>query len=85
MKKPLHPVTDHAVIRYLERVDGVDVDAIRARIGQTVDKAVELGASSAVSGGFRYVIGENGAVVTVLQVHAPARHIGSCKRKREIE
>lgn len=32
-------ITDHAVLRYLERVHGVDIGAVRERIGAAVDTA----------------------------------------------
>jgi len=34
-------VTDHAVIRYLERVKGVDIEAIRAELRQIASEAVQ--------------------------------------------
>lgn len=64
MKKSLHPVTDHAVIRYLERVEGMDIEAVRRRIGRKVDRAVELGATGAVVDGVVYRMRE-GVVITV--------------------
>lgn len=85
MKKPMNLVTDHAVIRYLERVKGVDVDAIRTEIGHKAEAAIKLGACSVLSDGFRYKIAENGSVVTVTPAHEPAPHIGSYQRKREIK
>jgi len=39
VKKPLAHVTDHAVLRYLERVKGVDIDAVRDELGRVVDRA----------------------------------------------
>jgi len=36
MKKSRHPVTDHAIVRYLERVRGVDVDRLRGDVVTTV-------------------------------------------------
>lgn len=68
MKKPRHPVTDHAVIRYLERVQGVDIEAIRRRIGRVADQGVEAGANGVISGGFIYRIAD-GVVVTVVHHH----------------
>ncbi len=72
MKKPRHPVTDHAVIRYLERVEGVDIEAIRCHIGHIADRGIETGANGVVSGGFVYRI-DAGQVVTVLRQHRPER------------
>lgn len=72
MKKPRHPVTDHAVLRYLERVEGVDIEAIRCRIGHLADRGIGMGACGVVSGGFIYRI-DGGHVVTVLRQNLPAQ------------
>jgi len=70
VKKPLHPVTDHAVIRYLERVQGVDIEAIRREIGRIADRGIAAGASGVIIGGFTYRIA-GGCVVTVVAQHQP--------------
>lgn len=79
MKHTRHTVTDHAVLRYLERVEGVDVEAVRRDIAVLVDEAVgkvDLPPPDAVlSGGFRFVIAPGQKVVTVYAAHKP------CKRK----
>lgn len=38
MKKSIVHVSDHALIRYLERVHGVDMETLRRRIGRHVDR-----------------------------------------------
>lgn len=58
-------VTDHAVLRHLERVQGVDVEAVRAEISRRTERGVRFGASSVLVDGFRYVL-RGGNVVTVL-------------------
>ncbi|UWQ31320.1 hypothetical protein K3555_11935 [Leisingera sp. M527] len=69
MKKPSRPqVSDHAVLRFLERVKGVNVNAVRRRIG----KAVTLGdafpdATGVIHGGHVYKL-RNGVVTTVLPI-----------------
>lgn len=68
MKKSRHPVTDHAVVRYLERVQGVDIEGLRREIGRVVDQGLEAGACGVISGGFVYRI-EGGCVVTVTRKH----------------
>ena len=80
MKKPRHPVTDHAVIRYLERVQGVDIEALRRQIGRVADKGLAVGAGGVISGGMIYVI-EGGFVVTVIPQHEPRR--GRRRRKAQ--
>ncbi len=63
-------VTDHAVLRYLERVQGVDVEAIRMQIRQIVKKGAELGASAVTAEGVRFVL-RNNSVTTVLHRGRP--------------
>lgn len=70
MKKPVHPVTDHAVIRYLERVKGMDVEALRAKIGHNAAAAIEAGADGQISGGFIYKL-KDGVVTTVVYHNRP--------------
>jgi len=65
MKKPRHRVSDHAVLRYLQRVQGFDIEALRRRIGRIVDRHQEHGAASGIiSGGFVYKL-KGGVVATV--------------------
>lgn len=75
MKKAIHPVTDHAVVRYLERVQGVDIDALRAEIGRIADDGLERGAAAVNHDGFRYVLAGD-RVVTVELQNRPER--GQC-------
>lgn len=58
-------VTDHAVLRHLERVEGLDVEAIRVEIARRTSRGLQMGAASVLFNGFRYVI-RGGRVVTVL-------------------
>lgn len=64
MKKSLIRVSDHAVIRYLERGLFIDVEGLRRRIGRRADRAAEAGASAIVIDGLRYRI-VDGCLVTV--------------------
>ena len=48
------PVSDHAVLRYLHQVAGVDVEAIRQRIHDNTHKALAAGASGIISNGISY-------------------------------
>jgi hypothetical protein len=63
------PVTDHAVLRWLERVQGVDIEAIRQRIWKTCEPAVKAGATCVRVDGVKYELA-NGKVVTVVPGHA---------------
>lgn len=57
-------VSDHAVMRYLERVRGVDMDAARAEITGIVRAAVTIKASKFTHQGFTYLL-EGRNVITV--------------------
>lgn len=86
MKRAAHKVTDHAVVRYLERVRGIDIDAIRAEIGLVVDRAVtrasdcglEANARGVNSGGFTFKI-QDGYVITILSKNCPNYRLGRVK------
>ncbi len=70
MKKPTVHVTDHAVIRYLERVLGYDVETLRREIGQQVDRGVQLGATGVIIDGHCYKI-DGHTVITILRRNTP--------------
>lgn len=63
-------ITDHALLRYLERVVGIDVDAHRAAIEVKTADAMQRGASALISGGHRYVLAD-GCVITVKPTSTP--------------
>lgn len=56
MKEARVRVTDHAMIRFLERVGGLDVEALRQALARSMEEAARLGAAAAVIEGFRYVL-----------------------------
>lgn len=60
-------VTDHAVLRYLERVQGFDIEAVRRAIALKCKGATV--ARSVLSDGFSYMI-KNGTVVTIRPTQA---------------
>jgi hypothetical protein len=62
MNKP--SVTDHAVLRYLERIAAIDVEAIRQRIHEDAHQALVSGATGITVNGIAYRI-QDGVVVTV--------------------
>ncbi|WP_127088343.1 hypothetical protein [Aquabacter cavernae] len=64
-RPPLPIVTDHAVLREVERVHGIDVEAVRLHIAHRVRHAVAAGAAGLISEGHRYIF-RGGKVVTVL-------------------
>lgn len=81
MKKSRIPVSDHAVLRYLERVEGLDIERLRREIGARVDLAVDLGACGVIIDGFSYKI-EGGVVTTVLRMSQCDVRIGRKRRGR---
>lgn len=62
----LPAITDHAVVRYLERVKGIDIEATRSEIADIVKRGVALGAQSVLVDGMRYRL-EGNHVVTVVE------------------
>ncbi len=65
MLKRQIPVTDHAVLRWVERHGFVDVEAIRLQIFHETREALRSGASRVTLNGTEYRI-ENGVVVTLI-------------------
>jgi hypothetical protein len=82
MKKPIAHVTDHAVLRHLERVQGIDVEGVRRELGFKVDAAIEAGATATVAEGIRYVLVENRLISCVPVKSTPQRN--GRKRRRRI-
>lgn len=62
-----YPVTDHAVIRYCERVMGLDMDKIRREVlTPAIKTALSAGASSYTDGEIIYKLA-GGQVVTIFK------------------
>jgi hypothetical protein len=77
-------VSDHAVIRYLERVRGMSVDAIREEIAEQVRKGTQV-ASERIRGGRMkeiYVVNGAGHVTTVLPAEALVASIQKGRREQ---
>jgi hypothetical protein len=71
--KPM--ITDHALLRYIERVLGVDVAGLRAEIlNPNVIAAIAGGASSITKDGVKFVVKGN-ALVTVIDAKTPQRKV----------
>ena len=72
-------VSDHALVRFLERAGGLDVESLRALLGASLSragrtaKAIGAGEFAVVADGLVYVI-ERGVVVTVLSDHMRVRY-----------
>lgn len=63
-------VTDHAVLRFLERVCGVDVEALRLAIAEGCEKGCAAGAPVIRYGNARF-INKHGIIVTTLSIKQP--------------
>lgn len=72
-------VTDHAVLRYLERVKRIDVAAIRQHIAQQYAPAATVGALSIIAEGVCFQLDRTAA--TVVSV-TPYTKGSPCKTKR---
>lgn len=66
------PVTDHAVLRWLERHGFVDVEAVRRQIFVECKSALRSGASKLKTNDTEYRI-QGGVVVTVITRRNPHR------------
>ncbi len=70
-------ISDHAVLRWLERKHGLDIEQVKRHMVGRVRDAAELGALSAVIEGVRFVIreprnaAESGSHVVVTTVLPP--------------
>jgi hypothetical protein len=75
MKKSLHPVSDNALLRYMERVLDIDVETLRRELGHKVDLACgdHRGLSAVVIEGVRFLLSEEGVVVTATHQNLPRR------------
>lgn len=76
MKRSRIRVSDHALICYLERVRGVDIEAIRQAVARRVDLAMEHpGANGVVHDGFVYRLA-GATVVAIAPTSVPNRRTG---------
>ena len=65
MAKPVvAEITDHAVVRYLERVKGMNIEKVRADLRALVSGPAHAGATSVKKDGWVYLI-RNMTLITV--------------------
>lgn len=57
-------VSDHAVLRFLQRVQGIDIEKVREHIATTCAPAIAACATTLKADGAQYCF-RNGAVITV--------------------
>lgn len=65
-------VTDHAVLRYLERAHDLDVEAIRRHLSGLAVNAARLGASAVTIENVKLVLRTHPDVVSVVTVIRPS-------------
>ncbi|QND45220.1 hypothetical protein HB780_05550 (plasmid) [Rhizobium lusitanum] len=65
-------VSDHAILRYLERAHGLDIEAVRRHIAARCETGVRLGAAGVVIEKVKFII-EDGVVVTTLKARWPTK------------
>ncbi|MDX8354334.1 hypothetical protein [Cognatiyoonia sp. IB215182] len=79
MKRSRINITDHAILRYIERVMEIDVDAVRSSIAATIAVADEHPTCIAVTkDGFRYVL-VGDTLVTIRRITRAAGHKSKAK------
>ncbi|SDY55006.1 hypothetical protein [Citreimonas salinaria] len=86
MKKPRFHVTDHALLRYFERAQGIDVEALRCSLGRRIDAACEghKGMNGVVIEGMRFHL-EGETVVTAWEHNQPLRGRGRRMPRVEVD
>jgi hypothetical protein len=63
-RRPVHvEVSDHAVLRWLEREHGLDVILLKAHIAGIVGEGAALGAAAVCLGKVRFVLRDTAAIV----------------------
>jgi len=77
-------VTDHAVLRWLERACNIDVEAVRCLIGDCCARGLDADCRCIVIDGLKFIAKEDGTIVTAL--HKRPKASGPVKgrgRRRE--
>ena len=70
-------LTDHALLRYLERIEGIDIPAIRSGImTDKVIAAIKAGASSITVSGAKFRIVDNNLVTIIEKPRKPKAKAG---------
>lgn len=82
MKNGRDIVSDHAALRYLERVYGVDIKSLKRRLALQTHAAREAGASSVTVDGVRFFLSPKREVTTVTGISQPLTNRGKRWRRR---
>jgi len=75
-------ITDHALVRWLERVHGIDVEAYRSLLMHEVRPYLEAGCSGFPINGGRGVA-HNGVLISVMEPGQGASHASGIQRRAE--
>ena len=81
MKHSRLQVSDHAVLRYMERAMGLDIEALRQELERKVDAAARAGACGLTVDGVNFRI-VDGVVTTVLELNKRDVRFGPKRRGR---
>lgn len=60
-------ISDHALLRYMERCKGIDLAAIRRELLEKLQPAIKAGASATTVDGAKFYIAKNGVVCTCVR------------------
>jgi hypothetical protein len=77
-KEPVR-VSDHAVLRYLERAVGLNIEMVREHIASICQGPASIGASCVRSEGVRFEINGNVIVTTALDLGAQPSRTGQAR------
>lgn len=78
-----HPeISDHAVLRYLERAYGLDVEGVRAEMAAAIKPAIDFGASVVIVHSVRLVLKDGRYCVTALPKGRRAHRDSYCEGVR---
>lgn len=77
-KEQSRRVSDHAIVRYLERVFGIDMEKTRADIRALCDESVAFARCDGLwhAKGMVFILSDDGSVVTILGAKEAANYIG---------
>jgi hypothetical protein len=81
MTRPILTISDHALVRHMERVMGYDIPALRRQLEGRLSEAAAIGATGITINRFTYLI-ENGVVITVLRRNNRGLHLKPSERER---
>lgn len=70
-KRPTVQVTDHAILRYLERVEGWDIAGLRNQLARSASVGLVYGARVVVIAGGKLVLQEDRVVTVLAHAHQP--------------